>query len=309
MNISRLFKAGMKYLTSADYRFLINANLGMHKRMPDEEYIKRKYKAATGKILDLENPRTFNEKLQWIKLYDRRPEYTMMVDKYLVREHISQTVGEKYLIPLLGVWEHPEDIDFDALPDQFALKCNHNSGLGMCICKDKSKLNIADVVRELKKGMAQDYYLSSREWPYKDVPRRIIAEKYMVDDSGTELRDYKVMCFGGEPKLIQYHIGRFGDHTQDFYDAQWNKLEITQGLPLSEVVLEKPVFLEEMLDLSRKLSAGMPQVRVDWYYVQGQLYFGELTFFDAAGYDEFEPAQWNEIVGSWVQLPERKEGV
>lgn len=272
----------------------------------DEKYLRLCYQARTGKKLNLTDPKTFNEKLQWIKLHNRKPEYTMMVDKYAVREYIGQTVGAQYLIPLLGVWDDPDEIDFNALPEQFVLKCNHNSGLGMCICKDKSKLDVEKVKQELRQGLAQDYYLHGREWPYKNVKRRIVAETYMDDGTG-ELRDYKVMCFDGEPKLIQFHSGRFEVHKQDFYDTQWNKLEITQGCPLSETVLDRPVFLEEMLELSRKLAAGIPHVRVDWYYVQGQLYFGELTFFDASGFDEFEPAQWNEIVGSWITLPEKGE--
>ena len=149
---------------------------GHFDKLPDKLYLQIMYYANMRRFLNMNTPRTFNEKLQWLKLYDRRPEYTMMVDKYRVREYIAETIGEQYLIPLLGVWEDPDDIDFDALPNQFVLKCNHNSGLGMCICKDKSKLDIPKVKRELRKGLAQDYYLSGREWPYKDVPRRIIAE-------------------------------------------------------------------------------------------------------------------------------------
>lgn len=303
MQLKKLLKAGCKYLRSADYRFLINAGFGLYNHMPDEEYLKRKFKACMGKELNLENPQTFNEKLQWLKLYDRKPEYTMMVDKVKVRDYIAETIGEEYLIPLLGVWEDPEDIDFDALPNQFVLKCNHNSGLGMCICKDKTQLDIPKVKRELKKGLAQDYYLTGREWPYKDVPRRIIAEKYMVDESGTELKDYKVMCFGGEPKLIQIHRGRFGSHTQDFYDANWNKLDIEQGCVQSDIVLEAPSFLDKMLELSAALSKNMIQLRVDWYYVEGSLYFGESTFFDGSGFEKFTQEEWDNTLGSWIELP------
>ena len=155
----------------------------------DEEFLRKAFKLNTGDELNLANPQTFNEKLQWLKLYDRKSEYTVMVDKYLVRDYIAKEIGEEYLIPLIGVWDSPDDIDFDALPNQFALKCNHNSGVGMCICKDKSKLDIAKVKAELAKGLKQDYYLCHREWPYKDVPRKIIAEKYMVDESGTDLKD------------------------------------------------------------------------------------------------------------------------
>ena len=176
--------AGIKYLTNSDYRFLIDSGRGKYNDMPDKEYLQRKFRAKLGTSLNLDCPQTFNEKLQWLKIYNRTPEYTVMVDKYKVRDYIAQMLGEEYLIPLLGVWDDPEDIDFDALPNRFVLKCNHNSGSGMCICKDKSKLNIAKVKAGLRKGLKQDYYLTGREWPYKDVPRKIIAEKYMEDASG-----------------------------------------------------------------------------------------------------------------------------
>lgn len=302
MRVKKLLKAGTKYLLSSDYRFLINAGFGLYDKMPDAEYLKRKYRACMGKELNLENPQTFNEKLQWLKLYDRKPEYTMMVDKVRVRDYIARTIGEEYLIPLLGIWEDPEDIDFDTLPEQFVLKCNHNSGLGMCICKDKSKLDIPKVKRELKKGLKQDYYLTGREWPYKDVPRRIVGEKYMVDESGTELKDFKVMCFGGKAKLIQVHRGRFEKHTQDFYDTEWNKKDIYQMCDQTNIIMDKPSFLDEMLALSEQLSVNIPQLRVDWYGINDKLYFGELTFFDASGFDYFEPEEWDYTLGSWIDL-------
>ena len=175
-----------KYCADSSYRFVVNAALGLYNSMPDRDYLERKFEALMGAPLHLDAPQTFNEKLQWLKLYDRRPEYTMMVDKYRVREYIAQKIGAEYLIPLLGVWDSPDEIDFAALPEQFVLKCNHNSGLGMCICKDKSTLDLRKVRRELQKGFRQDYYLPGREWPYKDVPRKIIAEKYMSDGSGSD---------------------------------------------------------------------------------------------------------------------------
>lgn len=303
MQLIVLLKKGMRYLLDKNYRFLIHSGLGCYNHVPDKEYLQKRFKAKMGKTLNLTTPVTFNEKLQWLKLYDRKPEYTMMVDKVAVKAYVAEIIGKEYIIPTLGVWENQENIDFDALPDQFVLKCNHNSGLGMCICKDKSKLNIAKVKRGLKKGLQQNYYLSGREWPYKNVKHRIIAEEYMVDETGTGLRDYKVMCFGGEPKLIQIHQGRYRNHTQDFYDTQWNKQNITQGCPMSDIDMEHPAFLEEMLNLSSKLAKDIPQIRVDWYYVKDRLFFGELTFFDASGFDAFEPDIWDEVLGSWITLP------
>ncbi len=307
MGIKRLFNRGIKFLTNADYRFLILSNRGKYDSMPDEEYLKRTFKICLGKELDLNNPQTFNEKLQWLKLYNRRPEYTMMVDKYKVRDYIAKKLGDEYLIPLLGVWDDPDEINFDALPNQFVLKCNHNSGLGMCICKDKSKLDIQQVKEELRKGLAQDYYLTGREWPYKNVPRKIICEKYMVDESGTELKDYKLLCFNGEPKLIEIHRGRFGEHTQDFYDAKtWERLDIQQpNMPMAAHAMSKPAFADEMVALSRELAQDIPHVRVDWYFAENRLYFGELTFFDGSGFDSFVDVNDDLLLGSYITLPER----
>lgn len=304
--MSKVAKA-IKYIFDARYRTLINAAHGLYNSWDDEKYLKRIFCAQMGVDLNLDNPQTFNEKLQWLKLYNRKPEYTMMVDKYKVRDYIADQIGEEHLIPLLGVWESPDEIDFDSLPSQFVLKCNHNSGLGMCICKDKSKLDIPKVKAALRKGLAQNYYLTGREWPYKDVPRRIIGEKYMQDDSGTdELADYKVLCFNGEPKLVEIHHGRFsGKHTQDFYDTNWEKTEFEQPEdPMSSEVMVKPPFADEMFRLSRILAKDIPHVRVDWYYAAGQLLFGELTFFDGSGFCPFVEDQ-DLTIGRWIQLPEK----
>ena len=282
---------------------------GLADWLKDEAFLKLRYYGEMGKRLDLENPTTFNEKLQWLKLYNRNPVYTRLVDKYLVRQHIADTIGPEYLIPMLGVWDDPDEIDFDKLPDQFVLKCNHNSGLGMCICKDNSSLDFDKVRRDLRRGLQQDYYKIGREWPYKDVPRKIICEQYIVDDlsSRDELSDYKVLCFGGEPRLVEIHRGRFsGHHTQDFYDADWIKTDFQQPEdPLSDEVMDKPVFAEEMFRLSRILASDIPHVRVDWYYTGGKLYFGELTFFDSSGFSPFVDNQ-DAILGSWIALPGRE---
>lgn len=229
MNIRKAQRALFRYLTSQDYRFLINASLGKYDKLDDVAYLSRRFRASMHQKLDLSNPVTFNEKLQWLKLYDRRPEYTMMVDKYLVRDHIANKLGEEYLIPLLGVWDDPDDIDFDSLPDRFVLKCNHNSGLGMCICKDKSTLDMKKVKADLRKGLKQDYYLTGREWPYKNVPRKIIAEKYMEDNTLHELRDYKFFCFGGQVKCFKVDFDRFIGITQIILiemEIYWNLVKL-----------------------------------------------------------------------------------
>lgn len=259
---------------------------------------------STGKKLNLKHPVTFNEKLQWLKLYNRRPEYTMMVDKVMGKEYVAEKVGSKYIIPTLGVWDDPDDIDFDTLPDQFVMKCNHNSGLGMCICKDKSKLDIPKVKNGLRKGLKQNYFLHGREWPYKNVPRKILAEKFMVDESGTELKDYKVFCFDGEPEVIEVDYGRYTQHKRNFYGKDWNFIKMEIQYPSDENhVIARPEKLEEMMTLARKLSKGIPHVRVDFYSINNQLYWGELTFFHGAGMEYFNPEEWNERLGKLIKLP------
>ncbi len=303
MNLKKIKNVTCKILTDKKYRTKLFAGLGFYDRMDDEKYLKKLYTVNFGKELDLENPKTFNEKLQWLKLYDRKPEYTMMVDKYKVREYVAEKLGEEYLIPLLGVWDDPEEIDFDKLPNQFVLKCNHNSGLGMCICKDKSKLDIKKVKSELRKGLKQDYYLHGREWPYKDVPRKIICEKYMVDESGYELKDYKIFCFNGEPKALFVATDRMTDTKFDFFDVEFNHLPFTNGHPNAEKEIAKPQNLDEMLKAASILSKGIPQVRIDLYNVNGKILFGEMTFSHWSGMVPFEPNKWDERFGEWIVLP------
>lgn len=285
--------------------------LGKHTCMiPDKLYLKIYYYNIFGKRLNLKNPKTFNEKIQWLKLYDRQPEYTVMVDKYKVREYVAKKIGEQYLIPLLGVWDHPEEIDFDLLPNQFVLKCNHNSAVGMCICKDKSKLDVVKVKKELKKALKKDYYLSGREWPYKNVQRKIICEKYMSNPEHInslyeeELRDYKFFCFNGEVKCFKIDFDRFVDHKANYYDRDKNLLPFGECECLSDCSreLKLPNNLDEMIKLAEKLADHNRFLRVDFYDVCGQIYFGELTYFPASGFGLFQPEEWDEILGSWIQL-------
>lgn len=274
--------------------------------VPDKPYLRVMYFANLRKWLNLKHPRSFNEKIQWLKLYDRKPAYTIMVDKYRVREYVSKTIGEEYLIPLLGVWKNPEDIDFDGLPDQFVLKCNHNSGLGMCICKDKSKLDIPKVKQALCKGLKQDYFLPGREWPYKDVERCVIAEQYMEDAETAELRDYKFFCFNGKARMLFMATDRqaAGEETKfDFFDMDFNHLDFTNGHPNAAVTLQKPSQFEKMKELAEKLSQGIPQVRVDLYEVNGKVYFGELTFSHWSGMVAFDPPEWDRTIGDYIELP------
>lgn len=272
-------------------------------------YLKIYYKFKTGEKLNLNSPKTFNEKLQWIKLYDHNPDYNIMVDKYAVREYVAKTIGEEYLILLIGTYDSVDEIDWSKLPNKFVLKCTHGSGSNI-ICTDKDKLDIEYSKVKLNKWMKKNWYWFGKEWPYKNVKPRIIAEKYMADETGIELKDYKVLCFNGEPKLIEVHRGRFANRTQDIYDIGWNKTEISQsniGIPKSKRSMEKPVFLDEMLFLSCKLSQKIPHVRVDWYYADNQLFFGELTFFDGSGFDRFDNPKDDLMLGSWINLTEYRE--
>lgn len=277
--------------------------------LPDKTYIKMRFKLKLGRSIDLGNPQTMNEKLQWLKLYNRKPEYTMMADKYAVREYISQLLGEEYLIPLLGVWDNPEEIDFDALPNEFVLKCNHNSGLGMCICKDKSKLDISKVKKDLKKGLQENYYLAGREWPYKNIKRRIIAEKYMTD-GGKELMDFKVHNFNGEPRFILVCRDRFSQAglTEDFFTTNWWHMPIKRPeTPNASYEIPKPEQLKQILELSKKLAVDIPFARTDFYIIDGNIYFGEITFFPSSGFKPFIPQEWDYTLGSWIKLPTKEQ--
>ena len=303
-------KKGLRFIFDKRYRFVILANKGVYDNMQDEALLNRKYEAIFGKRLNLDNPQTFNEKLQWLKLYDRNPEYTIMVDKYKVRDYIKEKIGEEYLIPIIGVWDNPDDIDFDALPDKFVLKCNHNSGLGMCICKDKSKLNIENVKSELKKGLAQDYYLTGREWPYKNVPRKIIAEKYMTDTSdSSDFTDYKFFCFNGYVDCVMVCLERSsGDTKFYFFDRNWNLKRLnTRGKNAPDgFTISKPSQMDKMFEIAAKLSKGLPFVRIDLYQSNDHIYFGEITFFPDSGFDANLLPETDKYFGNLIHLEDVK---
>lgn len=296
----------IKLLTNQKYRFDVLNARGYLKKTSDEKFLRLAFKANLGKTLNLKNPQTFNEKLQWLKLYDRNPKYTQMVDKHLAKEYVASVIGEEYIIPTLGVWDNANEIDFDSLPNEFVLKCNHNSGKGMCICKDKSKLDFDEVKKNLNDGLKENYYKNYREWPYKDVNRKIIAEKYMVDESGYELKDYKFFCFDGEVKYLFIAKDRENKNVEtkfDFFDENFNHLPITNGHPNSEPPYFKPDGFDKMKELASKLSKGIPQLRVDFYNINGQIYFGELTFFHWSGLVPFDPPKYDKIFGDNIKLP------
>lgn len=288
-------------------RYIVYYLMGLRivRIIPDRTFLKIKFKAVIGKRLNLDNPQSFNEKLQWLKLYDRKAVYTQLVDKYAVRQHIIDTIGKEYLIPLLGVYDTYDEIDFSALPNQFVLKPNHTSGDAF-ICKDKSQINYVELEKQVKKWMKREYYWLHREWPYKNIKPKIICEKFMSKINSAP-DDFKVLCFNGEAKLIQVHVGRFSHHLQDIYDTDWNRSTMIWGFEIPEhSICERPQKLEKMIELSEKLAATIPQVRIDWYIVEGNLYFGEMTFFDSAGFEPFENEEDDYLLGSWIALPVKK---
>lgn len=274
------------------------------KWLPDKMYLELLYFFKLGKKLNLKDPKTFTAKLQWLKLYNRHPEYTKMVDKYEVKNYVSEILGKDYIIPTLGVWEKFSDINFDELPSKFVLKTTHGGGsVGVVICKDKALLNMDNAKKNIEESFKLDIYKMFREWPYKNVPKRIIAEQYMQDDSG-ELRDYKFYCFNGEPKVMLLASNRFTEHNFTYFDMDFHKLPISsRDGKISSEVLEKPENFDEMKLVAKKLSQGLPHVRVDLYSCNHRIYFGELTFFDGSGYDDMESDEWNLRFGSWLNLP------
>lgn len=268
----------------------------------DELYIKLRYFSGMKKFPDLKHPRTYNEKLQWLKLNDKHKEYTRLVDKYAVKEYIEKLNWGGKTIPTLGVWDKFDDIDFAQLPNQFVLKTTHDSG-GIVIVKDKNKMDMQKARKKLEKSLQRKYFLMSREYPYKDVKPRIIAEKFMVDESGTELKDYKFFCFNGEVKFLFVATDRPFDTRFDFFDADFNHLPFKQGHPWAKKEIKKPAKFEEMKQAAAALSKGIPHVRVDLYNINGEIYFGELTFFHFSGVVPFEPAEWDEKIGDYLKLP------
>lgn len=283
------------YLERASERGLLNW-------LPDKYHLYLLYWARLGKWLNLKNPQTFNEKLQWLKLYNRKPEYTGMVDKYEAKRYIKSMVGDEYVIPLLGVWEKFEDIDFDTLPEQFVLKCSHDSGC-FVICREKSKLDIGAVREKINKSLKRNYYFHGREWPYKNVKPRIIAEEFVEDTANDALTDYKFYCFSGIPRIMYISKDHGKDPRTDFFDMEFNHLPIIIQDLNAEVTPSKPEQFQRMKQFAAILSKDIPFLRVDFYEINGKLYVGELTFFDGSGFELIEPPEWNDIMGSWIQLP------
>ena len=276
---------------------------GMH-CLPDELYLKIKFKKRMGYKLDLVNPTTFSEKLQWLKIHHRKPIYTTLVDKYAFKTYFGRIICEEHIIPTYGVWDDFSEINFDMLPDQFVLKCTHDSG-GLVVCRDKSKLDIAFAKRKIDKSMQTNYYWHGREWAYKNVHRRIIAEKFMQDASSKELKDYKFYCFNGEPLFLYLSEGLENHETarMSYVTLDWEKANFARVdyKPFDELP-PKPKHFSEMIQIARELSKECVFVRVDLYEINGNIYFGELTLFPGIGMNKFEPPEWDKKLGEKLSL-------
>lgn len=295
----------MGVLKRVSVSFLEKVELTKRRFVNPERYIRKLFYKRMGYELNLDNPQTYNEKLQWLKLYWHDPQLTTLVDKYLVKEYVSERIGSKYVIPTIGVWKKVKDIEWDVLPNQFVLKCTHDSG-GCVICKDKDHFDKKAAIHKLHKSLATNYYYFGYEWPYKNVEPRIIAEPYMEDAQTRELRDYKFFCFEGEVKALFVATERNVpgvDVKFDFFDTYYNHLPIKKIHENAVETPKKPNNFDEMKELAATLSVGFPHVRVDLYEVNNKIYFGEMTFFHDAGWSKFEPQEWDYIFGSWVNLP------
>lgn len=287
------------------------------KQCSDERWAKAYWEKKYGCELNLENPNTFTEKLQWLKLHDRKPIYTQMVDKYLAREIVSKRIGDKHLVPLLGVWDNAKDIDFDRLPDTFVMKCNHNSGEGLCVCTNKAELDLNAVRQKLNKAMSKNYYMHEREWPYKNVPHKIMAEKFMIDNSLSQmgpafanvkgLIDYKFYCFNGIPRFLQVEFNEIRNGKKhprlEFRDLEMNLEPFYKNTyPDIGTEIPMPSNFDEMKSIAQKLAEGMPFVRIDLYSIEGCAYFSEFTLYPGAGFSRFSPEEWEIKLGSWLDL-------
>ena len=278
---------------------------------PDKIYLNNKFKQVFGRDIDWKNPTTFNEKLQWLKIYDRNPLYTQLVDKYEVRKYIADKIGDEYLIPCLGVWDKFDDIDFDDLPNQFVLKCTHDSH-SVIICKDKASFDFNAARKSLSEHLKRNFYYNAREWPYKNVKPRIIGEQYMFECNHTkELKDYKFFCMNGQVKFFKIDFNREIDHHANYYDIDGNLLPFGEAFcpPDKDKKLEIPVQLKKMIALAENLSKDIPFLRVDFYSLsEAELRFGELTFYPGAGFGKFPPDEDDMNVGKLLHLADKWGG-
>lgn len=297
----------IKFLTNNESRFRYLSKMGFYNHMPDDKYIKKKYKAIFNKKLDLDNPQTFNEKLQWLKINNRKDIYTTMVDKYKVKEYISAQVGEKYVVPTLGIYDKFDDIEFDKLPNQFVIKCTHDSG-GIIICNDKSKLDRVNAKKIITKSLKRNFYLIGREWPYKNVKPRIIIEPLLHNKNGDGLIEFNMFCFNGIPKIIMVCYGdKKKNRYNDFYDENFKRIKMGITYKYSDQQMQKPSNYYDMIKISKIISKDIPFLRVDFYLVDNEIKLGELTFFHWSGFGKFYPQEYDYKFGQLLDINTKRK--
>ncbi|MFO3715015.1 ATP-grasp fold amidoligase family protein [Oribacterium sp. P9] len=290
-----------KFIFNYKYREMVKCNLGFYDSMEDEKYLRKLYKLKTGLELNLDSPKRFNEKLQWLKLYDRNDIYTVMVDKFLVKEYVDKLIGEGHTAKTIGVYDCFEDIDFDSLPEKFVIKTTHGCG-GMYIHRG-GEINKKMARKKVMSTFSKNYYFHTREWPYKGVKPRILIEEYLQNEDEENLTVYKVLCFEGQARIIQViQDDKTPNESIDYFDTEWNLLDLKQNYPNSQNHIKRPDQLEEILRLSNICSNGIHFLRTDWYVVNGKIYFSEFTFFSDAGLEKFYPDSWDEVLGDWINL-------
>lgn len=300
--LKKLWSGDKHQILVALYNNIVHT--GITNILSDETYLKLTYRVRFGEKLDFKNPITFNQKIQWLKLHDRQERYVELVDKVRVKDYVAKTIGEQYIIPTLGVWNSFDDIDFDSLPNQFVLKCNHDSG-SIVICRDKATFDYERARKKLAKGLKTDMYYWGREWPYKMVERKILAEAYMEDDNSEELKDYKLMVFNGKVKCSFVGSERFSEDGLkiNFFNTDWKVMPFERHYPMSKRKIERPLNYDEMVELAEKLAKDIPFTRIDFYEVGGKTYFGEITLYPGSGLEEFTPYEWDKTLGTWIKLP------
>ncbi len=308
MNTSKM-TARVKVMTDPFKRMLFLSSRGFYDRVSDEEWLKKAFRLYMKKELNLDDPKTYCEKLQWLKLYDRNPAYNKMVDKYEVKKYVDSVLGEGHTIPAYGVWDSFDEIDFDSLPDQFVLKCTHDSG-GSVVCRDKASFDIKAARKRLNPRLQRNFYKVGRQWVYKDVKPRILAEQYIPTLGNKDSVEYNLTCFDGRVGLITICRGiphrTYADRTKDNYDRDFNYLPFYAFYKNTHPI-EKPKEMDEIIRISEALSQGIPQVRVDTYVIDGTVYFGEMTFYTLNGFIVFTPEEWDRKLGDMIRLPEKSE--
>jgi len=297
----------IKFIIKKNNSLVLRIMQQFPKLFSDRFFLERKFKYIMDRSLNLDIPKTFNEKIQWLKLYYHNPILTSLVDKVEVKDYVAKKIGDKYIIPTLGVWDSFDKIDFDKLANQFVLKTNHDFG-GIIICKEKENFDYQSAKLKLSAHLKRNFYSMEREWAYKNVKPRILAEEYLGILGDDDVKDYKFYCFNGEPKILLVSSGRQNKTEEmkwNFYDVEFNLLRFTKSNKSNDYSVEKPKNFELMLELSKALSENFPFVRTDFYNISGEIYFGELTFYPGAGYGKFEPEEWDYKLGSYLSLPNK----